>query len=274
MKYYLTALEEKEAPPTRLRTYHKISLEEFEKKVYSSDKELINDFYSGDAFIITGVVDPVSINEMKKNVIEWGKNREPEYQPMKENARDFHQYIKDDGASLEYNINPVRHSYFFFRWNQDPVGAFKHGNHIWGLIKLLGGFEYDEFIFNTPKDGIVDRAQIAHYPPGLGKIPLHTDPYHNQKAILGVYLSKYGEDFEDGGIYFLDNKDKKVLLEPEIEIGDAVIAYPTVLHGVSTIDKHKKLNWFENPKGRWFLGLYTNDSNENKNRITSHRAQV
>ena len=130
MKYYLTALEEKEAPPTRLRTYHKISLEEFEKKVYSSDKELINNFYSGDAFIITGVVDPVYLNEMKKNVIEWGNNIEPEYQPMKEGARDYHQYIKEDGASLDYNINPVRHSYFFFRWNEDPVGAFKYGNHI------------------------------------------------------------------------------------------------------------------------------------------------
>ena len=38
-----------------------------------------------------------------------------------------------------------------------------------GLIKLLGGFEYDEFINNTPKDGIVDRAQIAHYPSGAVK---------------------------------------------------------------------------------------------------------
>ena len=272
MKHFLSALEEKKAPPTRLRAYHKISLEEFESKVYSSDKELIYDFYSGDAFIITGVVDPVYLNEMKQNVIKWGNDREPEYQPMIEGARDFHQYIKDDGASLKYNINPVRHSYFFFRWNEDPVGAFKYGNHIWGLIKLLGGFKYNEFIFNTPKDGIVDRAQIAHYPSGAGKIPRHTDPYHNQKAILGIYLSKYGEDFEDGGIYFLDKKDKIVLLEPEIDKGDAVIAYPTVLHGVSTIDEHKKPNWHDDPRGRWFLGLYTNDSNENKNRITSHRA--
>ena len=98
MKYYLTALEEKEVPPTRLRTYHKISLEEFESKIYSTDKELINNFYSGDAFIITGVVDPVYLNEMKQNVIKWGNDREPEYQPMVEGTRDFHQYIKDDGS--------------------------------------------------------------------------------------------------------------------------------------------------------------------------------
>ena len=100
---------------------------------------------------------------------------------------------------------------------------------------------------------------------------MHTDPYHNQKAILGIYLSKYGEDFEDGGIYFLDKKDKIVFLEPEIEKGDAVIAYPTVVHGVNTIDEHKKPKWNDDPKGRWFLGLYTNDSNEKTNRITSHR---
>ncbi len=271
MKHFLSLLEEKKTPPTRFREYHKISLQEFENNIISSDKELISNLYSGDVFIITGVVDPVYLKEMKKNVIKWGKNREPEYQPMKEGARDFHQYIKEDDASRKYNINPVRHSYFFFRWNSDPVGAFKHGSHIWGLIKLLGGFEYDEFIFNTPKNGIVDRAQIAHYPSGAGKIPLHTDPYHNQKAILGVYMSKYGEDFEDGGIYFLDKNEKMVLLEPHIEIGDAVIAYPTVAHGVNTIDEHKKPNWQTDSRGRWFLGLYTNDSNENKNRITSHR---
>ena len=53
-----------------------------------------------------------------------------------------------------------------------------------------------------------------------------------------------------------------------------MIAYPTVVHGVNIIDEHKKPNWHDDPKGRWFLGLYTNDSNEKKNRITSHRAQV
>ena len=100
MKHFLSALEEKKAPPTRLRAYHKISLEEFESKVYSSDKELIINFYSGDAYIITNVVDPVYVNELNNLVIKWGNNREPEYQSMEEGARDFHQYIKEDGASL------------------------------------------------------------------------------------------------------------------------------------------------------------------------------
>ena len=113
MNNYFSALERKTAPPTRLRAYHKISLEEFESKVYSSDKELINDLYSGDVFIITGVVDPVYLNEMKQNVIKWGNNREPEYQPMKEGARDFHQYTKEDGASLKCSVNPVLVTHIF-----------------------------------------------------------------------------------------------------------------------------------------------------------------
>jgi len=40
------------------------------------------------------------------------------------------------------------------------------------------------------------------------------------------------------------------LLEPEIEKGDAVIVYPTVLHCVSTNDEHKKPNCREDPRGR------------------------
>jgi hypothetical protein len=63
----------------------------------------------------------------------------------------------------------------------------------------------------------------------------------------------------------------EVFLEQEITKGETVIAYPKVLHGVKTIDEHKKPNWNEDPRGRWFLGLYTNDSNEITNRITSHR---
>ena len=271
MTNLLRALEKSKPPPKKLRTYHRISLEEFENKVYSVDESLLSDFYSGDAFIIKGVVDPVHLDQMKRNVVSWGEKISPDYQPMIEGAKDFHQYIKDDGSSLKYNINPVRHSYFFFRWNKDPVGTFKHGNHIWGLIKLLGGFEYGEFSLNTPKDGVVDRAQIAHYPVGAGRIPKHTDPFHNQKAILGVYMSQYGEDFQDGGLYFINQNDQVILLEPEIKKGDAVIAYPTIVHGVQTIDPHEKPNWHDKQTGRWFLGLYTNDSNQKKNRITSHK---
>ena len=63
---------------------------------------------------------------------------------------------------------------------------------------------------------------------------------------------------------------EKVDLETQLDIGDMVCAYPTVVHGVSAVDAHKPLDW-TSIQGRWFLGLYSNDSNHNKKRTTVAR---
>src|SRR3989344_1382757 len=263
MNKKLAWFEENTPKPTRIRNYYKISLKDFEKKVLSYDEELTNSIYSGDVYIINGVVDPKKLHEIKAKAIEWGKQRQSTYEPMVEGAKDFHQVIQEGVASEKYAIKPVRHSYFFFRWNDDPLDLFHCTNHIWGLVKTFGGFPYNAYVSNTPIGGVVDRAQIAHYPPGAGMIPRHSDPFHNQKLILGVYISKYGKDFKKGGIYFVDKTDKDILLEPEINPGDAVVAYATITHGVACVDPDSTPDW-NTPEGRWFLGLYSNDSNEKK----------
>ncbi len=267
----LSWLEKNVEPPRCMRTHYSISLRDFEQGVYSYNEELTRSIYAGDVYIIRNVVEPRALEEMKRGVILWGDERKAEYQKMVIGANDYHQVITEEGDAKKYAIQPVRHSYFFFRWNGDPLKTFEHGDHIWGLVKLFGGFDYDSFTTDFSNENPIDRSQVAHYPPGAGLIPRHNDPWHNQKLILGVYISKYGEDFEQGGIYFVDDKDNDVLLEPEIERGDAVVAFPTITHGVARIDPHKKPNW-ETDRGRWFLGLYTNDSNSKKDRITSKLA--
>ena len=71
-----------------------------------------------------------------------------------------------------------------------------------------------------------------------------------------------------GGFYFNKSKTKKINLENRIDEGDAVIFYGSLVHGVETIDPGKKLSW-KNDNGRWFLGMFVNDSDHVKNRITS-----
>ena len=48
-----------------------------------------------------------------------------------------------------------------------------------------------------------------------------------------------------------------------------LISYATLLHGVSTIDPEKKID-FNDPRGRWFLGLYSNDTDNVKKRKTTN----
>ncbi len=267
----LNWLEKNKEQPRHMRAYYKIPLSEFESRVFSYDSNLIDSIYAGDVYIIRNVVNPDVLDEMKRAAIAWGKERAPVYERMVVGAKDFHQIIMGEGDAKKYAIQPVRHSYFSFRWNGDPLHAFKNSNHIWGIVKVFGGFDYDSFTKDFSDELPVDRSQIAHYPPGAGLIPRHNDPWHNQKLILGVYMSKHGEDFKQGGIYFVDKDDKDILLEPEIEKGDAVVAYATITHGVQKVDPHKEPDWGTD-KGRWFLGLYTNDSSAKKDRLTSKLA--
>ena len=42
-------------------------------------------------------------------------------------------------------------------------------------------------------------------------------------------MSKKGEDFETGGFYFRDKNNKKINIEDNLEIGDAVIFYGSII---------------------------------------------
>ena len=44
--------------------------------------------------------------------------------------------------------------------------------------------------------------------------------------------------------------------------------YGSLAHGVEKIDPQEKLSWKSN-KGRWFLGMFVNDSDHVQNRVTS-----
>ena len=54
----------------------------------------------------------------------------------------------------------------------------------WRMLKYLSGFYKDAWELNTPKDGIIDRFQVAMYPSGSGEQELHQDPYLFQKFFI------------------------------------------------------------------------------------------
>ena len=81
-------------------------------------------------------------------------------------------------------------------------------------------------------------------------------------------MSKRGEDYKDGGFYFLDKNDKKLNIEDSIDTGDMGIGYATVAHGVDPVNLEKEPDLNDKNDGRWFLGLYSNQSDEVKERHT------
>ena len=81
-------------------------------------------------------------------------------------------------------------------------------------------------------------------------------------------MGKIGKDFDKGGFYFKSSKNKNINIENRLNEGDAVIFYGSIAHGVQPVDPEKKLVWKSN-KGRWFVGMFVNDSDHIKNRITA-----
>ena len=264
-------LENSKELPSRIRNLIKIDFKEFEEKVLKEEssfvEEITNSIYNGDCYIIKNAFSKKFMNDLRDNTFAYFKNKPSTFHKMLQNCPDFHRKI-DKEIGKKYSFKVCKHAFYFFPWNNDELKIFKSINEKWRLIKKLMGLKFDEFEKNTPKDGVVDRIQVVQYPSRDGFLETHTDPYKFQKFFISGYMSKKGKDYEGGGFYFLDKNDKNLNIEDSIDIGDLGIGYATVAHGVDPVNVDKEPNFDDKNDGRWFLGLYSNQSDEIKERHT------
>ncbi|MEK8022825.1 MAG: hypothetical protein AAB229_03355 [Candidatus Hydrogenedentota bacterium] len=242
--------------PQFMRELRSITFPEFKKLVDSYDREFTDSMFAGDAYIIRGVVNPDSLRKLKADLHAWGQNCPPSFHKVQDGVPNFHRIITDDLVK-KYALKYPRHDYYFFRHNADPFGVWPMINEFWSYTKKWGGFAPDECIQNVPSDGLVDRIVVAHYPAGIGYIERHQDPWGHQRTIMSIQMTQRGEDFQSGGLYFIDREGREITSEGITKIGDAVINYPTVAHGVHRIDENAPRPDWNSINGRWFFGLYT-----------------
>ena len=200
----------------------------------------------------------------------YKKTRKTSFHKMLDGTPNFHRVIDKD-ITQKYSLYAIKHAFYFYNWNIKSKlekklkdGAYRH----WRYIKSLAGNGKNQFEKNLPSDKQIDRLQIVRYPAGGGELRDHVDSRKNQRVVTGVIMSKIGEDFLKGGFYFKTSKTKKINIEKRLEEGDAVIFYGSIAHGVEKVDPQEKLSWKSN-KGRWFLGMFVNDSDHVQKRFTS-----
>jgi hypothetical protein len=234
-------------------------------------KSLVDEVIKGKIIILKNALSAQCVDNLKNKSVEFWKNNEDTFNKMYENCKNFHRVI-DDKRSEFYSIKAIKHSSYIFPWNEDFTSSRNEINNVWSNLKIFQGLKKDAFEKNTPKDKIVDRIQICLYPPKIGYLQTHTDPTHNQLIFISGYLSKRGSPgaYSSGGFYAVDINKNKVDLEDNINEGDMSFGMATIMHGVSTIDPDysDEIDWY-GYRGRWFLGLYSNDSDEVVNRITA-----
>lgn len=279
MKKYRHLWEKMESPETRpvfARNIVQIDYEEFAANVIAQEasfvEKIVTSLYAGDIYILKNCFSREFMSDLLNKVHSiW--NRTPEaFHKMIEGCPDFHRK-QDEEIAKKYAFQSVRHSYYWFHWNGDPMGVIPSIMPCWRLFKLLGGYQMDEYETNTPKDGVVDRFQVARYLPGIGRSETHSDPYQNQKFFISAFMSKRGVHYEKGGFYVVRPENKFLDVEDLIEVGDVSIGYATVMHGVDRVDPHKVPDW-NSKDGRWWLGLYSNSTDHLGSRATGKAVNI
>jgi len=275
LENYWKYLEKKYNPPKYVGKVNILKFLDFKKAIDNKNekflKNLIKKMYvEKQAYILKNC----ATKGLKKIMLDlaehYKKTRKQNFYKMHDGVPNFHRAI-DKKITKKYSLYAIKHSFYFYNWNMKSKlekalkdGAYWH----WRYIKFLAGNRKKKYENNIPSDGQIDRLQIVRYPSGGGQLRDHVDSRKNQRVVSGIVMSKRGLDYDKGGFYFNKSKSKRLNLEHKIDEGDAVIFYGSLVHGVEPIDPEKKLSW-KSDKGRWFLGMFVNDSDHVKNRITS-----
>ena len=266
------AIEDEKTQPRFLRKIISTPYKEFSEKVLEQDpvfvREIVQSLYSGDVYILKQGFPNKFLQNLAVELHQYGKKTPSSFHKMLDECPDFHRVITPELAK-NYSLRQIKHSYYFFPWNNDPFNLFESVNERWRVFKFLGGFPLNAYENNLPSTGIIDRLQIAQYASGVGELELHSDPYLYQKVAISGIMSKRGEDYKTGGAYILNENQEKINIEDSMDIGDIYLVYPTVFHGVETIDKGKNIDW-DSFDGRWFMGLYSNASDLYEKRHTCY----
>jgi hypothetical protein len=262
--------------PQRFRGLRTMDFAEFRDGITSASRAfalaMVRSLHSGEAWVIRGAFPKEFMQELRSKTVAWTRSRPASFHKMLEGSPDFHRVI-DLETGRNYSIAGCKHSAYFYRWNDDPLGIWPAITERWRLMKVLMGLGAEDYETFTPKDGVVDRIQVVRYPPAIGYLEPHQDPHLHQRLFFSGYMSKRGVDYEGGGFYFVGKNEEAVEVEDQFEVGDVCVGYATVMHGVAPCDRHKTPDWNADD-GRWFLSMYSNASDEVEKRHTAHPVKV
>jgi len=260
---------EKNYFPIYLRNVREIEFSELEYHVLNNESKtsnLILDLLAGDLFIIKNVLSLEETSRIKDVVHKYGQNTPTQDFSETSPIPNFH--CKSHGGQVKDGYDEVGHAYFFYRWNEDELAIFSTIDRLRDIVKIFNGIGREGIKNNLPKDKIIDRVQLLHYPINTGEITTHCDVSRWQKTNIGINLTELGKDFDSGGFYCLDKNEQKVNVEAKVKTGDAVCWIPTVFHGVEKPSSNNDIDW-STPEGRWQLLAFAVQSKTIQDRVVS-----
>ena len=262
--------------PDYAKNIVKINFEDFQNKFFNfkdtNDKQkLIKSLLSGDVYILKNAFSRKFMEDLKDFVIkEKFKPGKFEFHKIYDGVPNFSRNITPD-LSHKYSIKMVKMTSYFFPFNElnSNFNLYEEVYKKWRVLKFISGYEATALEKNIPSDGLVDRIQVVRYPINSGLLEPHKDPYLYQKFFISSYFSKKGIDFEKGGFYVSRGKNDSYDMENELDIGDLCFGIATINHEVKIAEGKGRYKNNDLRSGRWFLGLYSTESDYSKQRHTT-----
>ncbi len=235
------------------RNIIKIEYQEYKNRILKNDSELIESLFFGDIYIVKNAYKKKLLEKIRSELHEWGTKTKASYHEIKEGVPNFHRILDKDG---KFYVSSKWHGYYFFNFNKDPWNIFNIAEEKYFLNQKIMGFNEKETFNNSPKDKYVTRVWIVQYPQGGGYIQAH-DHSSDVFCLANIaIMSEKGKDYNNGGIYFIDENANKIFIDDQVEVGDLLVTYKRQVHGVDPVDPNIKTDW-KSEKGRWVM-MYGN----------------
>lgn len=254
-------IETQNKSPKKYGDIKTVDYKEFSSKILNQDfnfaKNVVKSFYNGDFYIVKNVLSKEQVDHIIEETHKYNQSSPSSFFKMVEGVPNFHRWIN---KSLEgkYTIKYSKHSTYMFNWNEDIGKIREIIQNACRPFKLLSGLSLTQFEENTPKETIIERLQIARYPP-QGYIEPHTDAHTLLRLVISGYLSKRGKSYSKGGFYLCNNDGSEKDVEDLIDAGDVGLFYASLRHGMRTIDPEKPSD-IKKKDGRWWYGLNVHHS--------------
>lgn len=204
-----------------------------------------------EVFVVKQFYDGKDILALRQKVFEWGQSSEPTWTPLVDDCPDYHR-LHDDYPQA--HVKAKMHTFYHHGWYDHNEELFAFFKDIFRLKNVLAGLDQDHYMANIPSNGQIARVNVHHYPLGGGYLAEHIDPVAGWAKIQTlVQASRYGEDFQEGGLYARAERDgEKYFVDPYTEPGDLMVLSPGIHHGVEPIDPSVDYDRHSN-SGRWIV---------------------
>ena len=198
--------------------------------------------------VIRRVIEPAFLERVVAYLADVGRGSLPARVPTAPACPNHHRAYRGDERSY---VKGVYHQFSFFPWNEDVFDLFARFHDVYRLRNLLNGLPERAFLGHAPERGCIARLSFQYYPRGVGGMNRHADPVDVHQLVVPLMtLSRFGRDYESGGLFFENPDGARLYIDPFLEPGDMVFSLAEIPHGVDTIDPSASEDWLSF-RGRW-----------------------